>query len=149
MYLQNNQTLLQKINNFGNKKDKENPNEKKSMLMNKIQVRLLLKSNYILLEKIGAQIYCDNHRSSTDFFLKSTEVNIIGNLDQINMFEELVKVTNEIINELQVEMGITEAYVPVPAIYLKRLIGPGHSGVNNIEKISQVAVHYHRRFLNE
>lgn len=45
-------------------------------------------------------------------------------------------------------MGITEAYVPIPAIYLKRLIGPGHSGINNIEKTSQVAVHYHRRFLN-
>ena len=64
------------------------------MLMNKIQIRLLLKSNYILLEKVGAQIYCDNNRSSTDFFLKSTEVNIIGNQDQINMFEEIVKVTN-------------------------------------------------------
>ena len=49
MYLQNNQTLLQKINNFGIKKDKENPNEKKSMLLNKIQIKLLLKSNYILL----------------------------------------------------------------------------------------------------
>ena len=49
IYLQKNQTLLQKINNFGTKKDKENLNEKKSMLMNKIQIRLLLKSNYILL----------------------------------------------------------------------------------------------------
>ena len=46
-------------------------------------------------------------------------------------------------------MGITEAYVPIPAIYLKRLIGPGHSNMNQIEKNNQVAVYYHRRFLNE
>jgi hypothetical protein len=45
-------------------------------------------------------------------------------------------------------MGITEAYIPIPALYIKRLIGPGHSGINQIEKANQVAVHYHRRFAN-
>ena len=50
------------------------------MLLNKIQMQLILKSNFILFEKIGAQIYFDiNSRSTTDFFLKSTEVSIIGN----------------------------------------------------------------------
>lgn len=71
--------------------------------MNKIQIHLVLKSNYILFEKIGAQIYFDiNNRSSTDFFLKSTEVSIIGNEEQIKMFEEIIEITNEIINELQI-----------------------------------------------
>lgn len=46
-------------------------------------------------------------------------------------------------------MGITEAYIPIPALYIKRLIGPGHYGINQIEKANQVAVHYHRRFANE
>lgn len=48
------------------------------------------------------------------------------------MFEEIIAITNEIINELQVEMGITEAYIPVPAIFLKKLLGPGHSAINQI-----------------
>ena len=46
-------------------------------------------------------------------------------------------------------MGITEAYVPVPAIFLKRLLGPGHSAISHIEKATQVAVYYHRLYLNE
>lgn len=46
-------------------------------------------------------------------------------------------------------MGITEAYLGIPALFIKRLIGPGHFGINQIEKTHQVAVHYHRRFLNE
>lgn len=65
------------------------------------------------------------------------------------MFEQIVSITNEIINELQVEMGITEACIPVPAIFLKKLLGPGHSFINSIEKSTQVAIYYHRLFLNE
>lgn len=72
-------------------------------MLNTIQIHLLLKSNYTLFEKIGAQIYLDNHhRNTTDYFLKGTEVSITGNQQQINIFEEIVNVTNEIINELQV-----------------------------------------------
>lgn len=65
------------------------------------------------------------------------------------MFEEIIEITNQIINELQIQMGITEAYLGIPALFIKRLIGPGHFGINQIEKTHQVAVHYHRRFLNE
>lgn len=46
-------------------------------------------------------------------------------------------------------MGITEACIPVPAIFLKKLLGPGHSVINSIEKSTQVAIYYHRLFLNE
>ena len=46
-------------------------------------------------------------------------------------------------------MGITEAYIQVPAIFLRRMLGPGHSFINSIEKTTQVAIYYHRVFLNE
>ena len=50
-------------------------------------MQLILKSNFILFEKIGAQIYFDiNGRSSGDFFLRNIEVSVIGNEDQISMF---------------------------------------------------------------
>lgn len=45
-------------------------------------------------------------------------------------------------------MGITEAYIPIPAVFLKKLLGPGHSAINLIEKTSQVAIYYHRLYLN-
>ncbi len=62
-------------------------------------MQLILKSNFILFEKIGAQIYFDvNSRNTADFFLKSTEVSVIGNEEQIAMFEKIVNVTNDIIN---------------------------------------------------
>ena len=62
-------------------------------------MHLILKSNFYLFGKIGAQIYFDmNNRSSTDFFLKNTEVSITGNEEQISMFEEIISITNEIIS---------------------------------------------------
>lgn len=73
------------------------------MQLNKIQMQLILKSNFILFEKIGAQIYFDiNGRNSADYFLRNIEVIVLGNEDQISMFEQIVSITNEIINELQV-----------------------------------------------
>ncbi len=46
-------------------------------------------------------------------------------------------------------MGITQACIPIPAIFLKKLLGPGHSAINLIEKSTQVAIYYHRLYLNE
>lgn len=149
-YLQKNQKFFQQLNSFGQKKDQKTQDIKKTMQLNKIQMQLILKGNFILFEKIGAQIYFDiNGRSSVDYFLRNIEVSIIGNEEQIAMFEQIVSITNEIINELQVEMGITEACVPIPAIFLKKLLGPGHSVINSIEKSTQVAIYYHRLFLSE
>lgn len=45
-------------------------------------------------------------------------------------------------------MGITEAYMSIPALFLKKLLGPGHISMNHIEKTTRVAVYYHRRFIN-
>jgi hypothetical protein len=45
-------------------------------------------------------------------------------------------------------MGITEAYMSIPAIFIKKLIGPGHIFMNQIEKNTQVAVYYHRNYIN-
>ncbi len=97
-YLQKNQQFFQQINNFGQKKDEKNKDEKKTIQLNKIQMQLIIKSNFILLEKIGAQIYYDISRTSADYFLRNMEVSVIGNEDQINMFEQIVEITNEIIN---------------------------------------------------
>ncbi len=65
------------------------------------------------------------------------------------MFEKIVAITNDIICQLQVEMGITEAYMSIPALFLKKLLGPGHIFMNQIEKQNHVAVYYHRRFIND
>ena len=73
VYIQKNQLFLQRINNFGQRKEKESQNEKKTLLLNKIQMHLIVKSNFILFGKIGAQLYFDlNNRSTTDPFLKNT-----------------------------------------------------------------------------
>jgi hypothetical protein len=72
------------LNSFGLKKNLKTQDEKKTLLLNKIQMQLILKSNFILFEKIGAQIYFDiNGRNSTDYFLRSIEVIVIGNQEQI------------------------------------------------------------------
>lgn len=46
-------------------------------------------------------------------------------------------------------MGITEAIVAIPAIFLKKFIGPGHYLINQVEKTFSVSIFYHRRFVND
>lgn len=86
--------------------DKSNP-EKKVMLMNKVQMHLI-RSNFVLFEKINASIFWDhNAKSFNDVFLKNIELSVIGTVQQINMFEQIIAVSQQIIEELQTEMGIT------------------------------------------
>ena len=47
-YLQNNPQFFQQINNFGSKKDQKTKDDKKAIQLNKIQMQLILKSNFIL-----------------------------------------------------------------------------------------------------
>ena len=47
-YLQLNPKVLQNINTFGQKKEKTAKAQKKTLLLNKIQMQLILKSNFIL-----------------------------------------------------------------------------------------------------
>ena len=70
VYLQKNPQFFEQITNFGGKRERRQ-DEKKSLHLNKVQM-LVLRSNFILLEKIGAQIYFDNSgRNSADYFLKN------------------------------------------------------------------------------
>ena len=79
-YLQNNQQFFQTLNNFSQQKKEKSQDEKKTLHLNKIQMQVILKSNFILFEKIGVQIYFDiNSRNPTDFFLRNIEVIVIGN----------------------------------------------------------------------
>jgi hypothetical protein len=47
-YLQKNQQFFQQLNNFNQKKNQKTQDEKKSIQLNKIQMQLILKSNFIL-----------------------------------------------------------------------------------------------------
>lgn len=86
-YLQKNQGFFQQLNSFNKNKSQKTQDEKKAIQLNKIQMQLILKSNFILFEKIGVQIYFDiNGRNSADYFLRNIEVIVIGNEDQIKMF---------------------------------------------------------------
>lgn len=147
VYLNKNPKLLQELNGF--QVMDRSVQEKKVMLMNKVQMHLI-KSNFILFEKINAVIFWDhNAKSFNDVFLKNIELSVMGTQQQIAMFERIIEVTHEIIKELQTEMGITEAIISIPAIFLKKFIGPGHCLINQVEKAYSVSIFYHRRFVND
>ena len=77
------------------------------MLMNKMQMHLI-RSNFVLFEKIGATIFWDHTtKNLNDVFLKNVELSVMGTSKQIEMFELIIDVTQDIIKELQTEMGIT------------------------------------------
>lgn len=40
----------------------------------------------------------------------------------------------EVVKIIKNEMGIVEAYITIPAIYLKRIIGLSHFNINRMEK---------------
>lgn len=55
----------------------------------------------------------------------------------------------DVVKAIKQEMGIVEAYVTIPAIYLKRIIGLSHANINRLEKQHNVTIFYHKRFITD
>ena len=146
VYLNSHQELVQEMNNFVIDK---NSQQKKTIMMNKIQMELV-KSNFILFEKIGAVLFWDhNSKNWNDIFLKNTELSIMGTENQIRLYDKILHISNEIINSLESEMGITEATIAIPALYLKKFTGAGHMIINQLERAYAVSIFYHKKFIND
>lgn len=46
-------------------------------------------------------------------------------------------------------MGITEATVSIPALFLKKFTSSGHYIINQLERSYAVSIFYHRKFIND
>lgn len=55
----------------------------------------------------------------------------------------------EVVKTIKNEMGIVEAYITIPAIYLKRIIGLSHTNINRMEKQHNVTIFYNKRFITD
>jgi phenylalanyl-tRNA synthetase alpha subunit len=89
VYLNKNPKLLHELNNF--RVIDKSVQEKKVMLMNKVQMHLI-KSNFVLFEKINAVIFWDhNAKSFNDVFLKNIELSVMGTQQQSPCLKKLSK----------------------------------------------------------
>lgn len=46
-------------------------------------------------------------------------------------------------------MGITEATISIPAIFLKKFTGAGHLIINQLERAYAISIFYHKKFIND
>jgi len=58
-----------------------------------------------------------------DIYTKNTDVTITGNNTQIKQLKKLFDIMNKSVMSLRKDMGIFEATVSIPAIFLKRVVG--------------------------
>lgn len=125
-----NQNLLTKINAFETQGSETSLNLKKIIMINSMELHLF-KQNFLLFGKIGAKIFWD-HRSlkgSTDPFDKKIEVSIIGSQQQIDIVEQIFSFITQTINQIKKQIGIVEAEIEFPALFLKKLIGNNHQNL--------------------
>ncbi|KAL4434986.1 hypothetical protein ABPG74_017742 [Tetrahymena malaccensis] len=149
-FLTTNPSFLQKINIFNENNLSLNDVSKKSVIqLNKLEMHLF-RTNFTLFEKLGVRTFWDHSQKVThDLFMKNTELSILGNDQQITIFTEIIDSMQEVVKQIKNEMGIVEAYITIPAIYLKRIIGLSHSNINRMEKQHNVTIFYNKRFITD
>ncbi len=125
------------------------PEIKELVLMSRVGMQLF-RSNITLFQKIEVLIFWDHSaRNMHDAFFKHLELTVSGTQPQIQLFDQLIHAINHVVRELETDMGITEAEILVPAIFLKRLNGPGNLHLSQIERAYSVTVFYNKRFIND
>ena len=121
--LVNEQKLLQLVNSCqpiqGNLK-------KAKLQINSIEFNIM-RQNVLLFEKINAKTSWDHfNKFSSDLFLKNIELSFIGTNNQIELALQLFDLITSTVNEIKQQIGIIEAQINIPTLFLKRVIGQNH-----------------------
>ena len=103
---------------------------KKIIMINNLEL-YLFKQNFVLFEKISAKIFWDhrNSKGSGDPFEKKIEFSVIGTQVQIDLVEQMFLFITQTVNQVKKDIGIVEAEIIVPALFLKKLIGNNHQNL--------------------
>ncbi len=131
--LYKNQSLLSKIT-FYETNSQENAGQdstlKKIIMINNLEL-YLFKQNFVLFEKISAKIFWDhrNSKGSGDPFERKIEFSVIGSQIQIDLVEQMFLFITQTVNQVKRDIGIVEAEIIVPALFLKKLIGNNHQNL--------------------
>lgn len=125
-----NQTLLSKITLYETNSQESNVQDstlKKIIMINNMDL-YLFKQNFVLFEKISAKIFWDhrNSKGSGDPFEKKIEFSVIGSQVQIDLVEQMFIFIAQTVNQVKKDIGIVEADITVPALFMKKLIGNNH-----------------------
>lgn len=129
-----NHALLSKISVSENKSQEEMSQEystlKKVIMINNMEL-FLFKQNFVLFEKISAKIFWDhrNNKGSGDPFEKKIEFCVIGTHIQIDLVEQMFNFITQTVVQVKKEIGIVEAQIQIPALFLKKLIGNNHQNL--------------------
>ena len=128
-----NPTLLSKISLSETRNQEESAQEstmKKVIMINNMEL-FLFKQNFVLFEKIRAKIFWDhrNNKGSGDPFEKKIEFCVIGTHHQIDLVEQMFLFITQTVNQVKKEIGIVEAQIAMPALFLKKLIGNNHQNL--------------------
>ena len=131
--LYKNQSLLSKITLYETNSQENSGQDstlKKIIMINNLEL-YLFKQNFVLFEKISAKIFWDhrNSKGSGDPFERKIEFSVIGSQIQIDLVEQMFLFITQTVNQVKKDIGIVEAEIIVPALFLKKLIGNNHQNL--------------------
>lgn len=91
-------------------------------MMNKLELHIF-RTNVILFESMKLNIFWDHSSSTRDLFIQNNEVSICGESAHLELLDQFLRNINHIVSLLRGQLGIIEAKMAIPAIYLKKVIG--------------------------
>lgn len=91
----------------------------------------------------------DHHMYQRDLFQKKNEFRILCNNEQFEWFQELFNMMDQAVTFYLHKSGFTQAFVNIPAIFLKRVIGEYQKTVHFVKSQFQVELEYDKSYVND
>lgn len=132
--------------------EKLNHNEelkRRNMSISTLELLIFRKYIFKKTKKLKIRLSLDTNPYKRDIFAKKNEFRIQCNDEQYDFFRDLFNMMDEAVAKYMEINGFTTAYINVPAIFLKRVVGEYQKNVHYVQSQFQVLLEYDKSFITD
>jgi histone-lysine N-methyltransferase SETD2/UMP-CMP kinase len=143
--------LLKKLDDseFIKKLNKDQNIKRRAMSISTIELSIFKSYIFRKTNKMAIRLSLDTNPYKRDIFAKKNEFRIQCNDSQYDWFRDLFILMDQATSQYKVIKGFTTAYVSVPAIFIKRIVGEYQKTVHHLQAEYNETMQYDKSFITD
>lgn len=123
--------------------------KRRNLSISTLELSIFRKFIFKKTKKLKIRLSLDTNPYKRDIFAKKNEFRIQCNEEQFEFFRDLFNLMEEAVIKYKEINGFTTAYINIPAIFLKRLVGEYQKNVHHVQSQFQVLLEYDKSFITD
>lgn len=123
--------------------------KRRNMSISTLELSIFRKYIFKKTKKLKIRLSLDTNPYKRDIFAKKNEFRIQCNDKQYDFFRDLFNLMDEAVHKYMQINGFTTAFINVPAIFLKRIVGEYQKNIHYVQSQFQVLLEYDKSFITD